>query len=65
MTAIDKSDLEGKLREIEGVVTDFEEEAKSKAKVIAVVAGVAVVGVVAYMVWKSRHPKIRVEVYKQ
>ena len=65
MTSINKADLEGKLREIEGVVTDFEEEAKSKVKVAAVVAGVAVVGVVAFMIWKSRHPKIRIEVYKQ
>ena len=65
MTSIDRADLEGKLREIEGVVTDFEDDAKSKAKIVAVVAGVAVVGLVSYMVWKSRHPKIRIEVYKQ
>lgn len=65
MTSIDRADLEGKLREIEGVVTDFEEEAMSKAKIAAVVAGVAVVGIVAYMIWKSKHPKIRIEVYKQ
>ncbi len=65
MTAIDRADLEGKLREIEGVVTDLEEEAKSQVALIAVVAGVAVVGVVAFVIWKSRHPKIRIEVYKQ
>lgn len=65
MTSIDRADLEGKLREIEGVVTDFEDKAMSKAKIAGVVAGVAVVGFVAYMIWKSKHPKIRIEVYKQ
>jgi hypothetical protein len=64
MTDINKADLEAKLREIEGVVTDVEEEARSNIQTIAVVAGVAVVAVVAFMVWKSRRSKIRVEVYK-
>ena len=64
MTDINKADLEAKLREIEGVVTDVEEEARSNMMTVAVVAGVAVVAVVAFMVWKSRRSKIRVEVYK-
>jgi hypothetical protein len=65
MTSIDRADLEGKLREIEGVVTEFEDKAMSKAKIAAVAAGVVVVGLAAYLIWKSKHPKIRIEVYKQ
>lgn len=65
MTAIQKSDLEGKLREIEGVVTEMEGEARSTVRVAAVATGVAVVVVVALIVWRSRRSKIRIEVYKQ
>lgn len=60
---VHKADLEAKLREIEGVVTDVEEEAKSSAVTIAVVAGAVVIGLVAFAVWRSRRSKIRVEVY--
>ena len=35
---IDRSDLEAKLREIEGVVVDVEEEARSKGTLVAVCA---------------------------
>jgi len=62
---VQKADLEAKLREIEGVVTDVEEEAKSNAVMIAVVTGVVIVGIVAFAVWRSRQSKIRVEVYTQ
>ena len=62
---IDKTELEAKLREIEGVVTDIEEEAKSNALVVAAVVGIAVVGIVALVVWRSRRSRIRIEVYKQ
>jgi heme/copper-type cytochrome/quinol oxidase subunit 2 len=62
---IDKTELEAKLREIEGVVTDIEEEAKSNTVIVAVVVTAVVVGVVALMVWKSRRSRIRIEVYKQ
>ncbi len=62
---VQRADLEAKLREIEGVVTDVEEEAKSNAVTIAVVTGVVVVGIVAFAVWRSRQSKIRVEVYTQ
>ena len=62
---VQKADLEAKLREIEGVVTDVEEEAKSKGGTIAVVTGVVVIGVIAFAVWRSRQTKIRVEVYTQ
>lgn len=65
MTAIQKADLEGKLREIEGVVTEMEDEARSTARVAAVATGVAVVVVVALIIWRSRRSKIRIEVYKQ
>lgn len=60
---VDKADLEAKLREIEGVVTDVEREARSNALIIGVVVGVVVVGVVALSVWRSRRNRIRVEVF--
>jgi len=63
--SIDKTELEAKLREIEGVVTDIEEDAKSNAVMVAAVVTVAVVGVVALVVWRSRRSRIRIEVYQQ
>jgi hypothetical protein len=62
---VQKADLEAKLLEIEGVVVDVEEEARSKIVTIGVVAGVVVVGIVAFAVWRSRRSRIRVEVYTQ
>lgn len=64
MTQIDKSDLEAKLREIEGVVTDVEEETANRARWVAIGATAVVVGLVVYGVWRSRRNKIRVEVYQ-
>jgi flagellar biosynthesis/type III secretory pathway M-ring protein FliF/YscJ len=64
MTNVDKSDLEAKLREIEGVVTEIEDDARSNARTVVIVAGVAVISIVALMIWRSRRSKIRVEVYK-
>ncbi len=64
MTQIDKSDLEAKLREIEGVVTDAADETSSKAKWVAVGAAVVVTGLIVYSVWRSKRNKIRVEVYQ-
>ena len=63
MTTVDRSDLEAKLREIEGVVTETEEEVRSRGRLI--VAGVAVVAVVlvGYAVWRMRRKPIQVEVY--
>ncbi|MCL1587537.1 MAG: hypothetical protein M3092_03890 [Actinomycetia bacterium] len=61
---VDKADLEAKLREIEGVVIDVENEARSNALVIGVVTGVVIVGIIAFTVWRSRHNRIRVEVYR-
>jgi hypothetical protein len=61
---VDKTDLEAKLREIEGVVIDVENEARSNALIIGVVTGVVIVGIVAFSVWRSRHNRIRVEVYR-
>ncbi|MGI9586011.1 MAG: hypothetical protein ACR2N7_10520 [Acidimicrobiia bacterium] len=63
-TEIDKADLEAKLREIEGVVTEVEDEAIGNAKLIAVGVAVAVVGLVAYSIWRHKRNKIRIEVYK-
>ncbi|NHZ70969.1 MAG: hypothetical protein GWP18_04940 [Proteobacteria bacterium] len=65
MTTVQKADIEAKLREIEGVVTEVEEEARSNALLVGVVAGVVVVGLVAFSIWRSRHNRIRVEVYAQ
>ncbi len=60
---VQRADLEAKLREIEGVIIEVEEEAKSNALTVAVVAGVVVVGLIALAVWRSRRSGIRVEVY--
>lgn len=60
---IDRSDLEAKLREIEGVVVDVEEEARSKGTLVVVGVTVVVVGLVAYSIWRRRRNRIRVEVY--
>ncbi len=60
---VDKADLEAKLREIEGVVTDVEQEARSNAMLFGVIAAVVVVGIVAFSVWRSRSSRIRVEVF--
>lgn len=62
---VQKADLEAKLLEIEGVVTDVEEEARSSVVTVAVVVGVVVVGLVAFAIWRSRRSRIRVEVYTQ
>ncbi len=62
---VQRADLEAKLREIEGVVTDVEDKARSNAVVIGLIAGAVVVGIVAFSVWRSRHNRIRVEVYTQ
>lgn len=64
-TQIDKSDLEAKLREIEGVVLDVEETGKTNAAVIAVGVAVVVVSIVAYGIWRSRRNRIRIEVYRR
>ncbi len=64
MTSIDRTDLEAKFREIEGVVTDVEDEARSNALAVVVVAGIAI-GIVALVLWRTRRSKIRIEVYKQ
>ncbi len=60
---VHKADLEAKLREIEGVVTDVEEEARSGVVTITVVASAVVIGLVVFAIWRSRRSRIRVEVY--
>jgi len=64
MTSIDKSDLEAKLREIEGVVLDAEDTARTRAVIIAAGVAVVVVGIVAMSMWRSRRSRIKVEVYR-
>jgi len=46
-------------------VTDVENEAKSNALIVGIVAGAVIVGIVAFSIWKSRHSRIRVEVFTQ
>lgn len=58
-----KDDLEAKLREIEGVVIDVEDEVRSNTILFALAAGAVVLGLVALAVWRSRQPRIMVEVY--
>lgn len=60
---VHKADLEAKLREIEGVVTDVEEEARSNILALGAVVGAVLIGLVVFAVWRSRRGKIRVEVY--
>lgn len=60
---VERADLEAKLREIEGVVTDVEDKARSNAVMVGLIAGAVIVGVVAFSIWRSRHSRIRVEVY--
>jgi len=62
---VQRADLEAKLREIEGVVTDVEDKARSNAVMIGVIAGAVIVGIVAFSVWRARHGRIWVEVYTQ
>ncbi len=62
---VDKADLEAKLREIEGVVTDVEEDVTTGLVSAGVLAGAIVVGLVLLIVWTSRRSRIRVEVYSQ
>lgn len=62
---VQKADLEAKLREIEGVVTDVEQEARSNAVMIGILAGAVVIGIVAFSIWRSRRNRIRIEVYTQ
>jgi hypothetical protein len=64
MTSIDKSDLEAKLREIEGVVLDAEDSARSKTVMIVAGVAVVVVGLVAFSMWRSRRGRVKVEVYR-
>ena len=61
---VDKAALEAKLREIEGVVVDVKDETRSNVLAISVVTGVVIVGIIAFSVWRSRHNRIRVEVYR-
>lgn len=62
---VDRADLEAKLREIEGVVTDVEEDVTSSFVSAGILAGAIVIGLVVLIVWTSRRSKIHVEVYSQ
>ena len=61
---ISRDDLEGKLREIEGVVVETEDEARKNVGLIVGGAVVVVVALVAYGIWRSRRRRIHVEVYQ-
>lgn len=62
---IHRDDIEAKLREIEGVVTDTEEELSRRRTLILVGIGVVVVGFIAYRVWKRSQRPVRIEVFHQ
>ncbi len=61
---ITRDDLEGKLREIEDVVVETEDEAKRSIRLYVVGATVIVVAIVAYSMWRSSRRRIHVEVYQ-
>lgn len=63
MTPVDRSDLEAKLREIEGAVTETEEEVRSRSRLIIAGVAVATVVLVGYAIWRIRRKPIQVEVY--
>ncbi|MGI9667573.1 MAG: hypothetical protein ACR2N2_10875 [Acidimicrobiia bacterium] len=63
-TDIQKSDLEAKLREIEGVVLEVEEESRTRRRLIIAGGAAVVIGLVAFSIWRYQHDKIRVEVYR-
>jgi hypothetical protein len=61
---ISRDDLEGKLREIEGVVVETEDEARQNLGLIVGGAVVVVVALIAYGIWRSRRRRIHIEVYQ-
>ena len=61
---ISRDDLEGKLREIEGVVVETEDEARKNAGLLIGGAVVVVVALVAYGIWRSRRRRIHIVVYQ-
>ena len=58
---IHRDDLEAKLREIENVVTDTQEEARSVSKWVIAGVAIVVVGYIAYRAWR-RSQRVRVVV---
>jgi hypothetical protein len=61
---ISRDDLEGKLREIEGVVVETEDEARQNFGLVVGGAVVVVVALIAYGIWRSRRRRIHIEVYQ-
>ena len=61
---ISRDDLEGKLREIEGVVVEKEEDAKQNMGLVVGGAVVVVAVLIAYGIWRSRRRRIHIEVYQ-
>jgi len=61
---ISRDDLEARLREIEGVVTETEKDAKQNMGMLIGGAVVVVVAVVAFGIWRSRRRRIHIEVYQ-
>ncbi len=51
---IHRDDLESKMREIEAVVSDTQEEARNASKWVIAGVAVLVVGLVAYRIWRRR-----------
>ncbi len=61
---ISRDDLEGKLRQIEDVVVETEDEARQNVGLVIGGAVVVVVALVAYGIWRSRRRRIHIEVYQ-
>jgi hypothetical protein len=61
---ISRDDLEGKLREIEGVVVETEDEARQNIGLVVGGAVVVAVALIAYGIWRSRRRRIHIEVYQ-
>ena len=61
---ISRDVLEGKVRVIEGVVVETEDEAKLNLGLVVGGAVVVVVALIAYGIWRSRRRRIHIEVYQ-
>jgi len=62
--SVSRDDLEARLREIEGVVADTEDEAQKNMGLLIGGVVVVVVTLVAYGIWRSRRRRIHIEVYQ-
>lgn len=62
--SVSRDDLEAQLREIEGVVSETEEEVRQNMTLLIGGAVAVAVVLVAYGIWRSRRRRIHIEVYQ-